>query len=507
MMKHQIKITCAIVLFALSFSINASHVAGGTISYRYIGDSTNINNQYRIELKLFRDASGITMPTTQQVSICSSCSSNINITLPLVAGGPGSGVNSPYDCVNPSASGVPTLEYYVYRKIVTLPTTCANWIFSWEACCRNPSISNITAASSQAIYLYAFLNNTFSNNTSSKFPDEIVRAFRVQNPVNMSFTAINPDNDSVFYSLVSPKASVQNCNNFVSVPFAMGYTAKKPFAESPTNPSVFDSINGNYLAKPTATGLYQISVRIEEYKYNNVTQSYALVARVFCDVPIIVTNSLSAQAMAGTSLDYTNPSFTQNPNTGEWTLQKTCNDSAITLEYATDLDCSTLAADGSDFWILDPNGNPLPVSKTEWICASGKTRAIQIQTFFPFAKNGRHVLRYKTGNDGNTVGSYCGIYANIGDSIVINVSGCSGIGIDENEAGQLAVFPNPSAETIRFSINGISESMSYQLFDISGRLLQQGFSNELDISMLPKAVYVITLEQNEYAQTFKILKI
>lgn len=506
-MKHLLKISCALFLFALPFFISASHVAGGTISYRYIGDSTNINNQYRVELKLFRDASGITMPTTQQVSICSSCSSNISITLPLVAGGPGSGVNSVYDCVSPSASGVPTLEYYIYRGNVILPTTCANWIFSWETCCRNPSISNITTASSQAIYLYAYLNNTFSNNTSSKFPDNIVRAFRVQNPVNMSFTAINPDNDSVFYSLVSPKASVQNCNGFVSVPYAMGYTAKKPFDESPTNPSVFDSINGNYLAKPTATGLYQVSVRIEEYKYNNVNQTYALVGRVFCDVPVIVTNSLSAQALVGTAIDHTDPSFTQNPSTGEWTLQKICNDSAIALSYSTDIDCSTLAADGSDFWILDPDGNPLPVIKTDWLCASGKTRNIAIETAFPFAKNGRHVLRYKTGNDGNTVGSFCGIYANTGDSIIINVSGCSGIGIAENEANQIAVFPNPSAEAVWFTMNGSEENFSYQLLDISGRQLQQGFGNGLDISLLPKGVYIIKLEQSDFSKTFKILKI
>ena len=56
-----------------------SHYAGGDIQYKYIGDSTGINNHYKVILRLYRDVSGIGMPLTTDVTVSSTCFTNQNM--------------------------------------------------------------------------------------------------------------------------------------------------------------------------------------------------------------------------------------------------------------------------------------------------------------------------------------------------------------------------------------------------------------------------------------------
>jgi hypothetical protein len=86
------------IALLLSFSSIASHLSGGDIQYRYIGDSTGIPRQYKVILRVYRDVTGITMPNTDNVTVSSNCYGNINVPVTLQAG---SGVVSPtlFDCV------------------------------------------------------------------------------------------------------------------------------------------------------------------------------------------------------------------------------------------------------------------------------------------------------------------------------------------------------------------------------------------------------------------------
>ena len=118
------------VLIALVFSttMSASHLSGGDIQYRYIGDSTGVARQYEVLLRIYRDQSGIAMGNTQTVYINSSCYSQQTLTVTLL---PGSGGIAPtlFDCVTPSSS-TKTLEIYAYKGIVILPGNCSNFNFS-----------------------------------------------------------------------------------------------------------------------------------------------------------------------------------------------------------------------------------------------------------------------------------------------------------------------------------------------------------------------------------------
>jgi len=92
----------------------ASHYAGGDIQYKYIGDSTGINHHYKVILRLYRDASGVGMPATTNVTVSSTCFTNQNIPMTQQAG---SGLVAPtlFDCVVPNSAGTRTLEIYTYK--------------------------------------------------------------------------------------------------------------------------------------------------------------------------------------------------------------------------------------------------------------------------------------------------------------------------------------------------------------------------------------------------------
>ena len=53
-----IRILLALLLLA-PLASKASHIIGGDIQYKYVGDSTGVANQYRVKLVLYRDLTGI----------------------------------------------------------------------------------------------------------------------------------------------------------------------------------------------------------------------------------------------------------------------------------------------------------------------------------------------------------------------------------------------------------------------------------------------------------------
>ena len=121
-----------LIALLLSFSSIATHLAGGDIQYRYIGDSTGIARHYKVILRVYRDVSGTTLATTDQVTVSSGCYADINVPMNLV---PGSGVISPtlFDCVNPGPT-TKTLEVYMYVGYVILPGNCSTFRFWYENC-------------------------------------------------------------------------------------------------------------------------------------------------------------------------------------------------------------------------------------------------------------------------------------------------------------------------------------------------------------------------------------
>jgi hypothetical protein len=88
------------------------------------------------------------------------------------------------------------------------------------------------------------------------------------------------------------------------------------------------------------------------------------------------------------------------------------------------------------------------------------------------------------------------------------------LGIKETELNiSLLIFPNPTTANLTLQISDYkNEKLSYQLYDIQGRLLNNGQivaqQTNIEMTSLPTAIYFINVvnQENQKVQSFKIIK-
>ena len=88
------------------------------------------------------------------------------------------------------------------------------------------------------------------------------------------------------------------------------------------------------------------------------------------------------------------------------------------------------------------------------------------------------------------------------------------VGIKETELNiSLSVYPNPTADNLTLQISDYNnEKLSYQLFDMQGKLLNNGQvtaqQTQINTASLPPATYFINVvnQENKKVQSFKIIK-
>jgi len=88
------------------------------------------------------------------------------------------------------------------------------------------------------------------------------------------------------------------------------------------------------------------------------------------------------------------------------------------------------------------------------------------------------------------------------------------VGIKETAADiTLTVFPNPTSHILTLKISEYNnEKLSYQLFDLQGRLLKSeqivGAETQINTENLPASTYLMSVlnQENKNVQSFKIIK-
>ena len=406
----------------LSFAVSASHLSGGDIQYRYIGDSTGVARQYKVILRVYRDVTGIGMPTTETVTVSSNCYSNINVPMTLQAG---SGLVAPtlFDCVTPGSGGTKTLEIYTYKGYVTLPGACSTFKFWYSNCCRPPGITNINTSNgfgADGFFFDANLDNTLGENSSPIFISEPVRAFCVGNAFNWAQKSVEYDGDSVHYEMISCRENAYP--NQTNIPFDAGWTAAQPVTSTYFN---LNPKTGTISFLPTQQEIDVMSIKITEYRYDSLYLVWYPVGSASRDMMISISANCSPAASQGVVLDYNYPGQYIDSLTMLPAVDYDCGDSVIDLNFLVKLDCESISEDGTDFRLTNPLGQPIPISKLSATCdVNGETQAIRVHLFKPLLVNGRYFLYSKTGNDGNTLTNKCGFPMNEFDTLVIIVDDC-----------------------------------------------------------------------------------
>lgn len=287
-------IVAFIALFLVQSSLQASHVAGGNITYECLG-----NNEYKLYLNLYRDCSSslmISPPNPSQFTVSNDCA----IGNPFIN-------NWQLDTImevsnlcqsqlpNSTCNGgsLPGYQQFIFSATVTLPAACDCWTFAYQLCCRNPN-SNFQNPQSEYFRIETELCNGVNDcNNSPIFVNPYPLPYYCQGGTyNFSLGAYDLDGDSLYYSFVNTLGI--NGNN---VTYAPGYTAGSPI------PGItIDSLSGLVTFTAANTGVYAVTILIEEYDDNG-----NLLGTYYHDMQIVVQpcpgNSVPGEVGGGCSID------------------------------------------------------------------------------------------------------------------------------------------------------------------------------------------------------------
>lgn len=297
----------AIFIFPTANTTYATHAQSADITYQCLG-----NNQYQINVSFYRDCSGANAPNSISINTSSvQCGQNFATTLYQI---PNTGIDVTPICntLTTVCNGGNTVgvEEYIYQGIITLPTFCNDWTFSFSLCCRNNAINTINNPGGENIYVEAFLNNLdFACNNSATFSNPPVSFPCVGQTSCFNHGAIDIDGDSLYYTLIAPMTSATT-----NVTYIAPYSAQQPLASTPG--TTFNPNNGDICMTPTMQQVTVLAVKVEEYR-NEI-----LIGRVTRDIQlrslncnnnlpyttgINGTGQFSINACAGSPLIFTIP--------------------------------------------------------------------------------------------------------------------------------------------------------------------------------------------------------
>ena len=455
----------ALTVLILTPELKASHNAGGDIQYQYISSTSGTHN-YKIIMRLYRDLTGITLPSSATVYACSSNYSTISTNLSEVGSTSGAGVVAPtfFDCVSSTLAGV-TINVAYYEGEITLPGNAPDWTFAFSTCCRNPAVDNITNPSSQGFYIEAKLNNQIGQNTSPEFVSEPVRAFCIGRTFNWKQGAVEPDGDSLYFRMSYVKdGSAGTCSSPSNLSYATGWTYDQPISTSATDSLSIDHATGIITFKPSTVEIDVMAVIVDEYRLDTTLNVWQKIGEINRDMQIAIATACTPLAQSGVQLDIQAPGFSIDSITGIPHIEVNCwSDSAFAFPFSFKLDCSTIAADGSDFAVYNSSGALLSFDSVYIMCDVNNEAfdlAIYSDTTF---YNGSYYIVYQQGSDSNVVTNKCGFGPEHGDtlcSVDVNlpiVGAILGVqqGIDTSSIYNYTTLLNSSDSTFWTISNGV----------------------------------------------------
>jgi Zn-dependent metalloprotease len=85
---------------------------------------------------------------------------------------------------------------------------------------------------------------------------------------------------------------------------------------------------------------------------------------------------------------------------------------------------------------------------------------------------------------------------------------CTTLSVQDLNASQFSIYPNPVTDILNIKLSKSTQNLTYKITNLAGQLLQQGkVSNEkINLSILPKGTYVLTLKGDDLNQSVKFIK-
>ena len=303
-----------LLVFLLSFvkTTKASHAAGGELLYSWISDST-----YKITLKFYRDCNGIPEPgsmTCYCLNMCApilspnSCFTIILNKVTSISNGQEVSTGCPGYPSTCNGGTFPGYREWIYENTVTLPSRCNYWKFYISESARNGAITNLFSPGTQTLYVEATLNNQYAQgNSSPYFTVKPVPYVCMGNPYNYNNGAIDPNGDSLSFSIIQPLSSPQACNvmapNIIPFNTANGTFNLTNNPLSTNNTFNISPITGQISFTPNIQQVAVVSVLVKEWRngiqIGSVMRDMQIIVKS-CTVPTPTLN-LDTISIAGGS--------------------------------------------------------------------------------------------------------------------------------------------------------------------------------------------------------------
>lgn len=345
------------ILFSFVFTLQgfATHILGGEMSYTYLG-----NDDYFVTLTLYRDCGPDNVNNTAldfqaAIGIFNSSGSLVNtVHFDL----PGE-LNVPVVVINPCLAAPPSIcaKMGIYSGTIHLPSGTGGYTLTYQRCCRSPVVTNITNTPAQGMTVTVQVPDpdiTGANN-SPAFQYDPPTVLCLDQTFVLDQLAVDPDGDSLAYSMCSPLQGGDDLFNAMPDPplappynpivWAPGFSTSNQLNSTP--PAVFANNDGFLTVHPTTIGSFAVSLCVSEFR-NGVLLNTLVRDFRFLVVPC-------AQAIVS--------DFMEQQATCDGLQVQFHNESTGTSEYLWDFGVTGSTADTSS--ATDPNFTfPAPGSYT-----------------------------------------------------------------------------------------------------------------------------------------------
>lgn len=279
-------------LFLFATRAKANHLLGSEISYKYLGTNAAGKETYRVTLAFFADCSSNIGPSNAFSVLVGATPRVVVYNRDLMA----RAANLVYDmsvsdieitpvcpdeepftsCKNVN-NPLPGIKQYVYRGDFILDSLSENWRFCFEGeittnplttiAGRSTIINNVSLVDPvlgpSIMYMEATLNNTTGPNSSTTFTSLPTPFFCAQRQSFYSLGAVDPENDSLYFKLISAKNIAVNTPPPSDITYIVPFTATHPLPAAQFN---FSNANGQMSFVGNQVMNCLVTNLVEEYR-------------------------------------------------------------------------------------------------------------------------------------------------------------------------------------------------------------------------------------------------
>ncbi|HSI89740.1 MAG TPA: T9SS type A sorting domain-containing protein [Adhaeribacter sp.] len=533
------------LLAGLALPATASHVQGSELTYICVAPNT-----YVATLKLYRDCYAIQSPASATMQI-KSAGCNLGRGVSLNKMGTRLGTDYCAQSASPTCNATGPANYeettYVGTFTFTAPETqCPDWKLTWTECCWQ-NISNVLYAQSNNNYAEAFLKlrasgttGTGFSNSSPEFVSPLPLFLNQNQPTMLSSLALDPDGDSLVYSLQAVLSDANNPvqyaafnpqNGLIFNPsnasqYATVAPADQQYSGTFPMPSYFvdwtqpsprtavksfaiDALNGTLLfttppkiasSVPYASDKYAIAVQVDEYRKVNGTaikigsiRRTNMITIIDCGLnsnPVLTAPTANGQGITPGSVINLRPG---TPLTFTFAAHDYNFNDVLTLES----DAATLLP-GATF--TKTSGNQ-PTGTISWTPTAAD------------ARNQLYFFRIIIQDDA------CPVKGQRTETYAVRVSnngGVTGISKDLTNQASFTAYPNPFSAEITFKVKQTQAQQQILIYNVLGQQIDQlklngSVNTEQEVvwqnaSKFPAGQYVARFS-NGNSQTLKINKL